>query len=814
MKSLRYILAAAAIAIGGASVSAIETPFDVTHRFATYNIRYFAEKNGDVGEKYWPERGKYVIQNITDYDFDVVGFQELTGLGGSGTMNPLTGRSQLEDMRAWLPEYTLLAWERDSNEKGKDYSYNGIAFKTAKYELLDSGCFWLRKDYSKPGDAWVAGAIHRLCGWVKLKVKETGEEFFFADTHCTYAPTIDGYMGAEILADVLSKIVGDYPMVLAGDFNMARDSHQRAYRQYMKYFYDSSLTAPVNVCLPEKNGQTHITATQFYTIDGGEFRGHEYDYLFYHNIVPLERHIITENYGRSVNPSDHLPVFIIAKLRAPEPPADIYVSAGARGGDGSISKPFGTISEGLAAAELGATVRVTAGVYTEQLVPSATVTIEGGYNADFTEVTGRTVVDGEGKRAPLVDVTGQYALSMSDFTLRNAAAPADTVGAMRYTGSRLVLERVDFENNVSGGFGGGLNAEGGRLVMKQCNFIGNSAAAQGGAAKISMVDEVTIYDCQFSDNTADTGAALYLVEYGKMNMFNTTIEGSTGTSDAAMIVNAGAESDVLCIYNSTFANNTSAAGASTIDANLNATGVLNIGHTTITGGKGAAAVVIKGGQSRVVNNIIAGNTPADIVVDASSNLAKEMNNIFTTDASATIKKAANDIYGADQASGMSAVEGLLDGHVAADGTFTAITTRPEGKTGVVYLRSTMFGEKKANVIGSFGRMLEAAFATDLDLDGKVGGYVATDQLGAERATNTVAGSVEYAEGAGVEDVAAESAVIVPLGAHSYAVAAKATVYSPAGAVVAVFAPGIADLNGLTPGMYILTAGGESAKIIR
>lgn len=44
-------------------------------------------------------------------------------------------------------------------------------------------------------------------------------------------------------------------------------------------------------------------------------------------------------------------------------PANIYVEAGAVGGNGSRARPFGTIEEGIAAVEIGGTVNVLAGTY-------------------------------------------------------------------------------------------------------------------------------------------------------------------------------------------------------------------------------------------------------------------------------------------------------------------------------------------------------------------------------------------------------------------------------------------------------------------
>lgn len=287
---------------------------DGTHRFASYNVRYVHPKNGDVGERAWSDRGPYVVKLIKDYDFDIVGMQEVTGRNGGISVNPATGRSQLEDLKAWLPDYTFSAYERYGEELAKDYSHNAIAFKTNKYELLDRGCFWVRPDYSTPGPGWDSDGIWRTVGWNKLKVRDTGEIFYFCVTHVNYGPTMDGLNGGKVITKAIAEIAGDAPVVLVGDFNMRRMDHINAYRNYITYFQDASLTTPVNVCLPESNGQTAITAQGWKLLGSDDFAGSEYDYVFYRNITPLERHVITENYGRSVNPSDHFPTLVIARL--------------------------------------------------------------------------------------------------------------------------------------------------------------------------------------------------------------------------------------------------------------------------------------------------------------------------------------------------------------------------------------------------------------------------------------------------------------------------------------------------------------------
>ena len=65
------------LTIAGIAPAMAEEPG--VHRFATYNIRYVNANNGDTGDKLWANRRTAVTNIVKDYDFDIVGFQEVTG---------------------------------------------------------------------------------------------------------------------------------------------------------------------------------------------------------------------------------------------------------------------------------------------------------------------------------------------------------------------------------------------------------------------------------------------------------------------------------------------------------------------------------------------------------------------------------------------------------------------------------------------------------------------------------------------------------------------------------------------------------------
>ena len=275
------------------------------HRFATFNVRYTNPNNGDTGEKLWANRGPFVGRIVNDYDFDIVGMEEVTG----NNQVSKSGKSQLQDLRDMLPDYDDWAVERE----GKQYEHNVIFYKRAKYELLDKGKLYLNEHPDTPGPGWVGAEkqLPRALGWVHLRDKASGKDFFFAVVHTNYGATESGIESCKLIGQRMSKIAGQKPVVLVGDFNMRRNDHEEAWRGVASYLSDAALCTQTT-CIP-KGEITHTASNWLPATDPG-CKGSEFDYVFFKRMIPLSRHIITEDYGRSIAPSDHFPLLVRFKF--------------------------------------------------------------------------------------------------------------------------------------------------------------------------------------------------------------------------------------------------------------------------------------------------------------------------------------------------------------------------------------------------------------------------------------------------------------------------------------------------------------------
>lgn len=805
------------------------------HAFATFNIRYTNTTDNVANNpegKSWDLRGPYVIQIVRDYNFDIVGMQEVTGRdnGKGNSMAHGTGLSQLETIKQELSDYTIFEWERDGN---KDYSYNVLAFKTDKYESLESGCFWLSPTPDTPSTGWEYAAngtsvnsdaqIRRTCGWSKMRVKATGEEFVFAVTHVNYGALLDGPNSGRLIVERLSAIAGDLPVVLVGDFNMRVKDHPDAFREYMSYFSHARMSADGALCIPEDNGQIAWTTTGWTTADKAT-SGSEFDHIFYRNMHAHNYYVITENYGRGVNPSDHYPVMVEVTLG--NDVQDVYVDAdAAAGGDGSKSAPFNTIADAINTAYAGSTIHITADTYDETLNVVSPVNFVGGYDSSFENIVGKTVIDGLGEKSRMV--YSQYSgLYLENFKICNAVSTNSlTDGAIATDGGALHLTNVEVVDNVGSALGGGV---------------------------YSTSSDVAFTSCLFSGNSAVSGSAAYLLGARDIQISGSTFEKNVSTKNGVLSLIGESEADKYSIWNSTFANNqlqspsglASAVkkfgGAAVYASFLDVTPRLNLGHNTIVGNvatfKGSnkanfygAAVNIVGGELVLINNIIAGNYSecgdgfSDVAVDSSNSLLKDQYNVFTAESTIGFYADEKDFVADSYSSGIAALAQTLDGVVDGD-KFVANLGDNGGLTPTVKPIAKTYNNVEIAVLTAFQRYLETSFGVDLNQDGKISGTLTTDQRGVAREASTIPGACEYIDPAAIDDIyVSQSGVsIAALGANQFAISADQTighlaVYNLSGA--SIRSTSVDDnvytlnLSDCASGVYVVVVGDIAAKVV-
>lgn len=98
-----------------------------------------------------------------------------------------------------------------------------ILWKTDKYDLLESGHFWLSSTPESYSAAWTDGTISkypRCVNWVILKDKQTGGEFMALNIHTDPESDRVRTLSCALTAEKVEEIRGGRPVVMGGDWNM------------------------------------------------------------------------------------------------------------------------------------------------------------------------------------------------------------------------------------------------------------------------------------------------------------------------------------------------------------------------------------------------------------------------------------------------------------------------------------------------------------------------------------------------------------------------------------------------------------------
>lgn len=186
-----------------------ESPL-VKLRVMSFNIRYSAANDGDNS---WKNRQELFTAAVRAFDPDLLGTQEVLA-------------DQYEDLQRLFPDYTAVGVARtDGARKGE---WSAIFYRTARFESLASGTFWLSETPDVIGSKSWDAALERICTWARLRDRITGRVLLHANVHFDHVGTVARVRSAELLATRLPVLAENAPVILTGDFNDIEDGD--AYR--------------------------------------------------------------------------------------------------------------------------------------------------------------------------------------------------------------------------------------------------------------------------------------------------------------------------------------------------------------------------------------------------------------------------------------------------------------------------------------------------------------------------------------------------------------------------------------------------------
>ena len=231
----------------------------------------------DGGKNDIADRKVRLKQLVEDYSPDLLGTQEVTKTW-MGIFEDYFGQT-----------YGMVGCSRDG-VNATSGEWNTILYKKERFDLVESGTFWLTDTPDTPSMTEDA-LCRRICTWAILKDKQTDKEILFCNTHLDHSnDTVRGQQ-AELLMQFIDKYAGEYPIFLTGDFNTAPG--KAPYNTVVKTLTDSHKRAEVE--LSEVKGTFHGYATP----------KNEIDFCFYdlNHADAVSYRILSDDYDGFV--SDH-----------------------------------------------------------------------------------------------------------------------------------------------------------------------------------------------------------------------------------------------------------------------------------------------------------------------------------------------------------------------------------------------------------------------------------------------------------------------------------------------------------------------------
>ena len=110
----------------------------------------------------------------------------------------------MEDLTEGLPEYGWVGVGRDDGQEAGEF--NPVFYRKDKYDLVDSGTFWLSETPELPSLGW-NGGCNRLCTWVILREKATGFTYAHVNTHLDNASEEARVNGAKLVREKILLLI-------------------------------------------------------------------------------------------------------------------------------------------------------------------------------------------------------------------------------------------------------------------------------------------------------------------------------------------------------------------------------------------------------------------------------------------------------------------------------------------------------------------------------------------------------------------------------------------------------------------------------
>jgi endonuclease/exonuclease/phosphatase family metal-dependent hydrolase len=247
-------------------------------RVSSYNLRMDTAKDSLNA---WPNRKENVKALIQYHDFDIIGTQE--GF-----------QHQLKDV-CEIPGMAYFGAGRDDGKNAGEHS--AIIYKKDRFQILDSGNFWLSETPDKPGKGWDAVCCNRISSWAKFKDKLSGKQFYVFNAHFDHQGKIARQESGKLMVSKIKEIAKGAPVICTGDFNSTPETEQiKGFSTILQDTYSITKMAPY--------GPVGTTNAFKFTAP----MKNRIDYIFVSKHFDVSKYAVLTDAKDQRYPSDHLPV--------------------------------------------------------------------------------------------------------------------------------------------------------------------------------------------------------------------------------------------------------------------------------------------------------------------------------------------------------------------------------------------------------------------------------------------------------------------------------------------------------------------------
>ncbi|MGL4347705.1 MAG: endonuclease/exonuclease/phosphatase family protein [Chitinophagaceae bacterium] len=258
-----------------------------TLTIGTFNIRIGVPS--DTGYRSWNLRQAPVGNFINEYKLDILSIQEMLDI------------QQEQQLMSYVPDYNIYSKGRE-NDEGNQGERVGIIYNKLRFNILDSGYFFLSKNPKESIISWDA-ACTRMCIWLKIKDFVTKNIFFVFCTHFDHMGLKSREQSAALIIRKIKSIAGKNTVFCMGDFN-APITEKPTYdvlNKNLKNTKDFTLSPP----------KGHIGTFNDWDYSKTSFPEDVLiDYIFFNKGKVFSYEVVDKRYSSNAFLSDHFPVLI------------------------------------------------------------------------------------------------------------------------------------------------------------------------------------------------------------------------------------------------------------------------------------------------------------------------------------------------------------------------------------------------------------------------------------------------------------------------------------------------------------------------